>query len=183
MDSLSGKLLVASPALDDPNFSRTVVLLLEHDSGGALGVVLNRPGAHRLDAIWDDLAHGPCPLDLPVMTGGPLQGPLLVLHDTAAMAERAIVPGVFLAMHRDLLVTLVRDRSDPLRVFTGYAGWGAGQLDAELEAGDWIITAATSGLVFADCDSLWQRTRTHIADTNLAASLRIKHLPAQPWHN
>ena len=183
MDSLSGKLLVASPALDDPNFTKTVVLLIEHESGGALGLVLNRPGSAHLDGVWEESAHGPCPLDLAVMTGGPLQGPLLVLHANPAMAEREIVPGVNLAMRKDLLVRLVRDGSGPLRVFVGYAGWGAGQLEAELEAGDWTITAATSALVFGDWDTVWQRAKTNVADRRLAAALRIKHVPRQPWHN
>jgi putative transcriptional regulator len=68
-------------------------------------------------------------------------------------------------------------------LFVGYAGWGAGQLEAELEAGDWTVTAATSALVFGDCDTVWQRAKTNVADRRLAAALRIKHVPGQPWHN
>jgi putative transcriptional regulator len=183
MGSLAGTLLVAAPKLNDPNFTRTVVLLVEHDRGGALGLVLNRPGAERLDSIWDESAHGPCPSDLPVMNGGPLEGPLLALHAVPTMTDRDIVPGVFLAMRKDLVITLVRDERAPLLVFAGYSGWGAGQLEAELEAGDWTTTAATSELVFATADTLWQRVSRQIADTNLAAVLRIKHRPAKPWHN
>ena len=183
MGSLSGHLLVAAAKLNDPNFSRTVVLLVEHDQGGALGLVLNRPGAESLDRVWDESLNGPCPADVVVMNGGPLEGPLLALHANSVMTERDIVPGVFLAMRKDLVVTLVRDNHAPLLVFAGYSGWGAGQLDAEVAAGDWRIAPATSDLVFGDQHSLWQRATTHVADTNLAAALRIKHRPAKPWHN
>jgi putative transcriptional regulator len=183
MESLSGKLLVASPRLNDPNFSRTVVLLVEHDRGGALGLVLNRPGNQSLDSMWDDLVDGACPQDLAVLVGGPLEGPLLALHADSTLAERGIVPGVFLAMRKDLIVSLVVDGSRPLRVFAGYSGWGAGQLESELAADDWAIADATSDFVFGDADSLWQRVTTRIADTKLARALRIKHVPAEPWHN
>jgi putative transcriptional regulator len=183
MGSLSGKLLVASPALDDPNFARTVVLLVEHDKGGALGLVLNRPGAKHLEALWDETVHGPCPPDLSVMTGGPLEGPLLALHTDPVTGEREIVPGIYLAMRKDLLVALVRDAHPPLRIFIGYAGWGAGQLEAEVAAGDWTIAAATDEFVFGDTDSMWRRVVRHIADRQLAATLRIRHVPVKPWHN
>ena len=183
MESLAGKLLVASPRLNDPNFSRTVVLLVEHDRGGALGLVLNRPGNESLDAMWEDLVDGACPHDLAVMVGGPLEGPLLALHADSALAERGIVPGVFLAMRKDFIVSLVVDGSRPLRVFAGYSGWGSGQLEAEVAADDWTIAEATSELVFADTHSMWQRVTTQIADTKLAKALRIKHVPAKPWHN
>ena len=183
MGSLAGHLLVAAAKLNDPNFARTVVLLVEHDRGGALGLVLNRPGAERLDSIWDEEAHGPCPSDLAVMNGGPLEGPLLALHGVQAMTERDIVPGVFLAMRKKLVIKLVRDEHAPLLVFAGYSGWGAGQLESEVAAGDWGIAPATSDLVFGDRHSLWQRATTIVADANLAAALRIKHRPAKPWHN
>jgi putative transcriptional regulator len=183
MGSLSGHLLVAAAKLNDPNFSRTVVLLVEHDRGGALGLVLNRPGAESLERVWDESANGPCPADVVVMNGGPLEGPLLALHANPAMTERDIVPGVFLAMRKKLVIKLVHDDQVPLLVFAGYSGWGAGQLESEVAAGDWGIAPATSELVFGDQHSLWQLATTHVADTNLAAALRIKHRPAKPWHN
>lgn len=183
MGSLAGHLLVAAAKLNDPNFSRTVVLLVEHDRGGALGLVLNRPSDDRLETIWDETAHGPCPSDLAVMNGGPLEGPLLALHANPAMTERDIVPGVFLAMRKKLVIKLVHDDHVPLLVFAGYSGWGAGQLESEVAGGDWGIAPATSDLVFGDQHSLWQLATTHVADTNLAAALRIKHRPAKPWHN
>jgi putative transcriptional regulator len=183
MGSLAGHLLVAAAKLNDPNFSRAVVLLVEHDRGGALGLVLNRPSADRLETIWDETAHGPCPSDLAVMNGGPLEGPLLALHANPAMTERDIVPGVCLAMRKKLVIKLVHDDHVPLLVFAGYSGWGAGQLESEVAAGDWGIAPATSDLVFGDQHSLWQLATTHVADTNLAAALRIKHRPAKPWHN
>lgn len=183
MESLSGHLLVASGRLNDPNFSRSVVLLVEHDQGGALGLVLNRRRAESLGTIWDGEAHGPCPSDVVVMNGGPLEGPLLALHADPALTERDVVEGVFLSMRRDRVVTLVRESRSPLLVFAGYSGWGAGQLEAEIAGGDWGILPATADLVFGDRHDLWRRATTLVADATLAAALRIKHRPVEPWHN
>ncbi len=183
MDSLSGTLLVASAARSDPNFTRTVILVLEHGTNGALGLVLNRPGPRHLEAIWDDDAHGPCPVDLPVMTGGPLVGPLMVLHANPTLAEREIVPGVFFAMGKGPLAALVADGSEPVRVFAGYAGWGGGQLEEELEEGAWVVATATSQFVFGDGDTLWTKASRHVADERLVTALRVRHVPEKPWYN
>jgi putative transcriptional regulator len=183
MGSLSGKLLVASPDLTDPNFARTVILVVEHGAGGALGLVLNRAGPARLDAIWDETADGPCPVGIPAMAGGPLEGPLMVVHGPAADAQREIVADVSFSLGADRLVALVAEGCLPVRVFIGYAGWGGDQLEDELRAGAWTVTTATADFVFADPDTLWDRVTRHVADTRLAAALRIRHVPAEPWHN
>lgn len=183
MDSLSGKLLVASPHLPDPNFARTVVLLIHHEDQGAFGLVLNRPSNKNLKALWDEAIHAPCPVDLPVMIGGPLEGPLMAVHANPALSEREIVPGIHFATHKDLLTALVAEGCQPLRVFTGYSGWGQGQLEAELEAGAWTVTDATCDFVFGDEATLWRRVAKHISDEILVEGLRVKHVPEQPWYN
>lgn len=183
MGSLSGKLLVASPDLTDPNFARTVILVVEHGAGGALGLVLNRAGPTRLEAVWDETADGPCPAGIPAMAGGPLEGPLMVVHGPAADAQREIVADVSFSMGADRLVALVAEGCLPVRVFVGYAGWGGDQLEDELRAGAWTVATATADFVFADPDTLWDRVTRHVADTRLAAALRIRHVPAEPWHN
>lgn len=184
MASLSGKLLVASPDLLDPNFARSVVLMIQHDEDGGIGLVLNRGSQARLEAIWEQLCDEPCPLDLRVMNGGPVEGPLVALHTDPAFAEREVVPGVHLAAHKDLVTGLVASAAAPLRVYVGYAGWAAGQLESEIEEGSWGIADATSSLVFGDDgEGLWQQVIRHVADRELIAGLRIKHVPEQPWHN
>lgn len=160
-DELAGKLLVATPGLLDPNFRRTVVLVLRHDDDGALGVVLNRPVAvptgEALPA-WHDAVTPPATL----FQGGPvgLDGALGVATLVPGASSEAVDPlvGPF------GLVDLDADPADALsgvtgvRVFVGYAGWSGGQLEAEVAAGDWYVLDARPGdLTTPEPGLLWRR--------------------------
>ena len=180
MDSLSGKLLVASRLLGDPNFTRSVVLLIHHDSRGALGLVLNRAGQERLEVTHDD---GGRREEVVVMTGGPLEGPLTALHADPDNSEREVIPGVHFAAGPPLLDTLLAAARPPLRVFRGYSGWGGGQLEKELAAGAWTVADASADLVFGDDSNLWRRASRRAFDALLARALGVRHVPPQPWHN
>jgi putative transcriptional regulator len=160
---LKGKLIVATPPLVDPNFDRTVVLVLEHGDDGALGLVLNRPTDEEVEEMlpgWQ-----------PFISGQP------VLFDGGPVDDEAIIG---LAWVRDVsedgapgddgpgeegLGTLdlsadpdsVAGRVEELRLFRGYAGWGPGQLEGELEANAWIVVDADRSDAFtAAPDSLWR---------------------------
>lgn len=183
MDSLAGKLLVASADLADPNFERTVVLVVYHDDEGAFGLVLNRVAEIRLAAAWQAWMKEPCAIDAPVMIGGPVTGPPVALHDDTALADEDVVPGVCFSRSTELLVMLVADKTEPLRVFAGYAGWGPGQLEGELEGGSWGVIAATHDLVFGDEATLWDRANRLLADERLITWLRVRHAPARPDDN
>ena len=162
--SLTGRLLVATPMLGDPNFDRTVVLLIEHSPEGALGVVLNRPGTMDVvDALpqWGDLAAEP-----PVLfSGGPVQGNAIV-----GLGEVADGPGPVPPTDdswRPLIgpVGTVNLDMDPdggdaqlrrVRLFAGYAGWGAGQLEGEIKARAWFVVEAHPGdALTAQPGELW----------------------------
>lgn len=141
-DSLKGKLLVAAPTLREPTFARTVVSLLEHSEDGALGVVINRPGdASLLDVVPPvaDLASQPAVL----FAGGPVEPQAAIalgVVATGAAAEgwRPVVhPLVTVDLDVDPLVLAASVRE--LRVFAGYAGWGAGQLESEIGEGAWYV--------------------------------------------
>jgi putative transcriptional regulator len=157
MDSLRGKLLVASPALLDPNFRRTVVLIAEHNEEGAMGVVLNRESELEVDDAAPPLAELVEP-GAHVLEGGPVQPTAVVVmaefEDTGAAATLVIDDIGFVAAEADFdsLGTAVRR----VRVFAGLSGWGPGQLESELERDDWIVEAATPEDVFGeDVDDLW----------------------------
>jgi putative transcriptional regulator len=137
----------------------------------------------RLATVWKEAVGEPCPIDGPVMIGGPVEGPLVAVHDDPAFAEREIRPGIFFTGGGEPLTALVAAATQPLRVFAGYSGWGPGQLDAELETGSWSVTRATPGFVFGDPGLLWHRLTRHIADERLIAWLRVRHAPQRPWHN
>lgn len=152
-----GKFLVAMPALADPNFRRTVVLLCEHGPDGALGLVVNRPTEVEVSTLLDDVAA--LAGAERVFAGGPVsKNGMLVLCRGAAVAENhAVLPGVFLA--QDLAVLRRPEVLGPngeFRCFLGYSGWAPGQLESELAAGAWCVVAADASLVFdAAPEALW----------------------------
>ena len=156
MESLRGHLLVAGPGLIDPNFWRTVVLVGEHSDEGALGLVLNRSSETSVDEALPEfalLAEGMGA----VHVGGPVQPSAVVVLadfvDTNA-AESLVVESIgFLPAEVEPATIGELSRA---RVYVGYAGWGPGQLDAELEEGSWIVEPALPEDVFTDDpDGLW----------------------------
>jgi putative transcriptional regulator len=156
MDSLKGQLLLASPALFDPNFRRTVVLVTEHNDEGAAGLVLNRPSETAVaDAVPDLLPL--VPDGERVYVGGPVQeSAVLVLaefddpEDAALLVvdDVGFVPG-------DGDFGLLAGATRRVRVFAGYAGWGPGQLEAELEESSWIVEADAPDLFPSPELDLW----------------------------
>ena len=157
-ESLRGKLLIASPALVDPNFARTVVLITEHNDEGAMGVVLNRPSETSVDDVAPELA-GVVVDDEPVYIGGPVQPQALVVLaefadlDAAALIVVADVGFVAAQTERDRLEQAVRRG----RVYAGYSGWGARQLEGELAEEAWIVEPPLASELFPDDPpALWQ---------------------------
>ena len=166
----SGVLLVASPVLTDPNFMRTVVYILEHTSGGTLGLIVNRPLDVPLGDLWDE-----CPGSLAEASlcaeGGPVdrhKGLLLhgyvELEDTYQLAEGVAVGGDPQELHS--LSQDDRGRSGP-RLFLGHAGWQPGQLDDEVASGSWIVRTGHPVLLLNPTppEDLWQELVTSGAET------------------
>jgi putative transcriptional regulator len=153
----AGLLLVATPGMADPNFAHAVVLLLEHDDGGSVGVVLNRPSAVTVPSLLPamDLFAAQPPV---VFEGGPVQrdGVLgLAACDGASTLVRQLVPGLGV-LDLDADPELLLEEVAQVRLFAGYAGWSPGQLDAELEAGGWFLVEALHDDVFtAEPEQLW----------------------------
>jgi len=148
MESLKGQLLIAAPMLVDPNFHRTVVLIMEHTDEGALGVVLNRPTELAVgDAVPDlaELADGD-----PIFAGGPVQPQAVIAlaEHTGPVGEEAVVGPIAPIQVSDEIDEL-EGHVARVRVFAGYAGWSEGQLDDELAEEAWFIEPALPGDVFA----------------------------------
>jgi putative transcriptional regulator len=158
MPSLTGSFLVARQVLTDPNFRQTVVLILEHSDEGAYGVVVNRPVTEE-------------GLPVPVFRGGPCPSPgLVLLHGHREWADRPgegeglqaevreVVAGVYVgdAPCLERVCTPEPGKTYRFRIFQGYAGWGAGQLEQELAAGAWAVVPATAPLLFdVPPEDLW----------------------------
>ena len=157
--SCKGMLLVATPPLDDPNFDRTVVYMLEHTNDGAVGVVLNRPqdsGIPEALDRWEPFLSPPSQL----FGGGPVELDALIALarlDTPADDAWSPVVGDLGSVDLGADPVLVADRVEQLRVFRGYSGWGPFQLDEELSEGAWIVLPAAHDDVFSAApDDLWR---------------------------
>lgn len=168
--NVRGRLLVATPDLLDPNFARTVVLMLEHTVGGAFGLVLDRPGPTALDGVldaWLPLVAPPSRL----FTGGPVEPgsafAVGLVRDPSAVVPAGVTildtpegnptaPGRICTVDLDADPVLVADAVVRIRVFTGYAGWSPGQLDSELREGSWyVVDAQPLDVIAAHPESLW----------------------------
>ena len=157
MDSLQGKLLVSSPALVDPNFRKTVVLIAHHDEEGAMGLVLSRPSDVAASEAVPALEGIPGGAD-PVFVGGPVQPEAFMAvaeFDDLDEAAAPIFDNVgFVPAEAEPEDLAIRR----LRLFAGYAGWGPGQLEAELDEPSWIVVGAEADDPFADDpDELWRQ--------------------------
>lgn len=156
MDSLRGKLLIASPALADPNFERSVVLITEHGDEGAMGIVLNRPSESEVAAVIPELE--PIAGPEPIFVGGPVQPEALVVlgefsnTDKAAWIVVAEVGLVSAQADLEELPEAVRRG----RVYAGFSGWAPGQLEDEIEEESWIVEAPLPRELFPENpDGLW----------------------------
>ena len=156
MHNLTGKLLVASPHLSDKNFFRSVVLILRHASSDAFGLVLNRPTDFRLSESLEDLKGVNIAKEANLFWGGPVEGPLMAIHQDSMLADFAAVGGVFATMDELNLLKLISRGDAKCRYFVGYSGWGKGQLDAELNAGGWLLSEMSIDDVFGDSEVLWE---------------------------
>jgi putative transcriptional regulator len=162
VESVRGQLLIAGPTLADPNFWRTVVLIVDHNPEGALGLVLNRPSETKIADAVPELRELIDP-DADVLVGGPVQkSAVIVLAEFVDPSEAALIAfgdiGVLgNVLNRDLPDSGIREA----RAFAGHAGWGPGQLDDELERGDWILEPARRSDAFSERpDRLWPAVLT-----------------------
>ena len=171
-----GNLLVASEKLGDPNFAESVVLILEHDGDkGTVGVIINRRSEVSLSRVFPEIkgASGD-----PVYVGGPVDMTAVqaLLRLPNGVDEASHVSGdVYATGSKQLIENSVRTRvsSSKFRLYVGYAGWAAGQLEAEIRIGAWLVLGNRSKLIFDDDpDSLWSRlireSQMQIADLLLA---------------
>lgn len=157
----AGMLLVATPLLGDPHFSRTVVYLLEHDGGGTVGVVLNRPSHTPVGQVlpaWHDAASGPAV----VFSGGPVQpdGALclgqLSPAEGKSVGSREVVDGVA-TIDLDGDVAVIAPIARRLRVFAGHSGWSPGQLDDEMAEGAWwALPGSPADLFTEEPRTMWR---------------------------
>ncbi len=160
-----GSLLIANPFLKDPNFSRTVIFICENATEGTFGLVINKQFPKNLNDLLPEL-NG---LNLPVFTGGPVQGDSLhFLHQYPDLigGGEEVFKGVYWGGNfESLLIHLKNDdiRMDKIRFFIGYSGWTEGQLGIEMKEGSWLTVDATRKLMFeTPSDDIWKESLNHL---------------------
>lgn len=180
-----GMLLIAAPVLNDPNFSRTILLLCEHNEEGTFGLILNRP----LQASIRDGVPEVTDWDAPIFQGGPVEPARLhLLHSCAHpdVGGREVLPGLFWggdfsALNRRLANKV--ESPDSCRFFVGSAGWSKGQLAGEITLGGWFLRPATRQDIFVDSTvpsgNVW---RAAFRSMGPAFSL-FSHFPDDPTLN
>ncbi|MFN7001998.1 MAG: YqgE/AlgH family protein [Roseinatronobacter sp.] len=167
MDHLTGKFLIAMPSMPDPRFAHSVVFLCAHSEDGAMGIIVNKPLTDiSLKTLLENLelavAEGDAGLgspvgDTPIHFGGPVEtGRGFVLHSPdffSAEGSMTVLDGIALSTSVEILAAMAHGQgpSDAL-IALGYAGWAAGQLEDEIQAGGWLIADATERLLFGTDD-------------------------------
>lgn len=164
--SLTGRLLLAMPQMEDPRFQRAVIFVCAHDQNGAMGLIINNimPGVAMAELLeqLDITAPVAPPIENPVMSGGPVESARgFVLHssdfhqpETITIADDLCVTGTLDALR----AIAAGEGPDKMLFMLGYAGWGAGQLDREMKDNSWLVADADSAIIFeTDPDKKWER--------------------------
>ena len=153
--SLQDQFLIAMPAMGDPNFNETVTYICKHDDDGALGIVINRPSGMSLGQVFKQLAiepTDPTAAERPVLAGGPVRRDMgFVLHRSAQTYESTLETAgdIKVTVSPDIVAALARGEGpEPALFALGYAGWGAGQLEAEIAANAWLSAPADGAVLF-----------------------------------
>lgn len=175
----SGQLLIAASTLRDPNFAKTVVLIVKDDDKGTFGLVLNRPLETSVKDACRAALEAECEIELPLHLGGPCDGLLSVVHSQPELGEE-VMSGVYFTTERDKIERLMADDPRPAKYFAGYAGWTAGQLDSELETGAWLLTPGDRDHVFEAEKDLWKSVITKVT---VGRWVDVDQLPDDPSMN
>jgi len=148
-----------------------------------MGVVINKPTDKSIREVWEIIGNDPCDRDDVIYLGGPVPGPLIAVHSLESFADHEVLPELYVSTHRDALDLIVRKENLPLRLLSGNAGWGSGQLEGELEAGGWLYTRATVDDVFSDHESIWKTVTQRIGLEIMAPEVDREHVPPDPSMN
>jgi putative transcriptional regulator len=180
MPKFQGQLLLASARLMDPNFVRTVVLMVQHDDKGSLGLVVNRALEITIQQACEQALDTQCAVEGMLHQGGPCEGPLMVVHEYEDKADLAVSPGIFFTTEKEKIEWLLQNNERSIKFFVGYAGWGPGQLEAEMETGSWVTAAANDQRVFDEDERQWMRLMTEVT---LGQAIDPRMIPDDPSLN
>ncbi len=184
MQSLKGHFLIATPQLSTPMFAHSVILMLEHNDEGAMGVIVNQP----INTLITDLAGKIFEEDFewskPLHLGGPVPGSLIVLHTRKELGDQEVIPGVFVTLEGSAVQKIIRQRAEPSLVIANYSGWAPGQLEGEFNWDSWVTLPANLEHVFWTGEKdLWNVVVSEVNARKLSDFLGLRGYPADPTLN
>ena len=184
MQSLKGQLVIASAQLTTPIFARAVILMLDHNDEGAIGVILNLPINTVVTDLSGKIFEENFEWSKPLHLGGPVPGSLTVLHTMEEFADQEVIPGVFVTLEAEAVQQVIRERPEPSLVIANYSGWGPGQLECEFDRDSWITLPATADHVFWNGDrDVWKVVMSQVNSRKLSELIGLKSVPADPSMN
>jgi putative transcriptional regulator len=179
MNSLQGKILLASSRLMDSNFVHTVILMVQHDENGALGLVLNHPLELSVREACENALDLPCEAEGVIHQGGPCEGPLMVVHQDEDASQLKVFDGVYFTAEKSHIEGLLGQEHVKAKFFVGYSGWGPDQLESEMQTGSWVTVTPRKEHVFGD-NVDWQRLMTQ---ATLGQYIDPDRIPTDPSVN
>lgn len=177
MNEFFGKLLIASPKLDNTPFCRSVIYVLQDNDNATVGVILNRPAGDQVHAAWRNMVGPQHSTDGLLSIGGPLAGPVFAIHCEQEAGEAVLPNGLFTATQEDNLQFLAKNHQHPYQVFFGLSGWEKGQLAQEIANGNWLATEPDNEIFFSNESDLWKKAIRMIQNHFVKNVLNIKHIP------
>jgi putative transcriptional regulator len=183
MKSLAGHFLIAGATMLDPNFAHAIVLLVQHDGDGAMGLVLNQPTELSVRKAWEQVREESCAVEGEIHRGGPCEGPLMALHTHAQASQIEVIEGVHFCADAEQVEWLIQQNAGPMKFCVGYAGWTAGQLEQELATESWEVLQADRESVFSDDAKLWERLLRRAGLLKELPGINPKIIPDDPSVN
>src|SRR4051794_40757587 len=184
MNSLRGHLLIATPQMLAPIFSKSVILMLEHNEEGAMGVIVNQPINTTITDLAGKIFDEGFEWDKPLSLGGPVPGPLMVFHTMEELADQEVLPGVYHTLEASRVQEIIVRRPEPSLIIANYSGWGPGQLESEFGWDSWLTLPAKSEHVFWPGDrELWKVVVNEVNARKLSEFLKLREMPADPSLN
>lgn len=187
-ENLIGKLLVTSPRVPRGfPFGRTVILVLQDSEEGVFGVVLNRPATPEMLLAWQKVVDQPTFGAGKLVSGGPVQGPVLALHRQQELAEVEIQGGLFVSVKQNAIEQLsemeLSDDDAAFRIVLGAVSWDIGRLDKEIDQGAWFVVDGQPEMIFSEPTKLWERAVRHFGMESIKNLTGISEFPASPLLN
>lgn len=158
--------------------------MIEHSGGGAAGLILNRPTEATVASIAEQVLELSSDWEKPISLGGPVPGPMVLLHTLENLGDQEVLPGVYSTVDSEKVKALVLEQPEPALAMANYSGWAPGQLEGEIDSGSWVTLPAHAGHVFwVGDDELWKAVMKEYHARQLTEMFHLRGFPSDPRLN